>query len=273
MSPEPAIPARDDPSPSAPGSGGAIVPDEEKGRPSRTAAGEDEEPAPGSGAGIFQGRWGWIDVLILGPILASSVYYYLGIPLGNWLILHNQPVRAALLRGSVASMVLSGAAVRTQGLSLWVALLAPLPITMVTDPCYFYGGRRYGRALVDYLSRSDPRWAKRVARGERIYTRFAGWAVYLAPVIWLPNTVFYFLAGETRRMRFWQFILLDAAGEISFIAEIVALGYFIGKPAEDVVTALSPYSLWIILGTVAVMVALSVVGSVRSARSGSWPGR
>ena len=56
----------------------------------------------------------------------------------------------------------------------------------------------------------------------------------LAPVIWLPNAVLYFLAGEPRKMPFWQFILLDAAGEVAFIAEIEALGYFIGKPAEDV---------------------------------------
>jgi len=266
VSPEPTVPARDDPSPEAPAHpqtvSGTVGP----------LSGADET-ASRPGAGIFPGRRGWMDVLILGPILASSVYYYVGSPLGTWRILHNQPVRAAVLRGSLASMILSGAAVRTQGLSLWVALLAPLPITMVTDPCYFYGGRRYGRALLDYLGRSDPRWSRRLARGERLYTRFAGWAVYLAPVIWLPNSVFYFLAGETRRMRFWQFILLDAAGEISFIAEIVALGYFIGKPAESVVTALSPYSIWILLGTVALMVVLSMVGSLRGARSGSPPRR
>jgi hypothetical protein len=86
------------------------------------------------------GRWGWLDVLIVGPLVASSIYYYVGIPLGTWLILHNQPVKAALLRGSTASMILTGAAVRTSGLSIWVALLAPLPITMCTDPCFFYGG-------------------------------------------------------------------------------------------------------------------------------------
>ena len=57
--------------------------------------------------------------------MASSIYYYAGLPLGTWLILHNQPVRAALLRGSTASMILTGAAVRTSGLSIWVALLAP----------------------------------------------------------------------------------------------------------------------------------------------------
>lgn len=207
-------------------------------------------------------RWGWLDVLVVGPIVAQSIWAYAGIPLGQWLILHNQPIRAALLRGSTLAMILSGAEVRTGGVGLWVALLAPLPMTMATDPCVFFGGRRYGRALIEYLSRSDPRWARRIARGDRIYGRFAGWAVFLAPVLWLPNAVFYFLAGETG-MRFRVFILLDTAGELLFIAEMVALGYFIGRPAEDVVTALSRYSWWIIGGTMVLGVVLSLMSRLR----------
>jgi membrane protein DedA with SNARE-associated domain len=236
-------------------------------------------PSPGETAPrpprrrLVEGRWGWLDVLIVGPLVASSIYYYVGLPLGTWLILHNQPVKAALLRGSTASMILTGAAVRTSGLSIWVALLAPLPITMCTDPCFFYGGRRYGRALIDFLGRNDPRWNRRLARGERIFARWAGWAVFLAPVIWLPNSVFYFLAGEPRRMPFWQFILLDAAGELAFIVEIEALGYFIGKPAEDVAKSLSNYSLPIVIGMVVLIVIVSVVSGARQARAGSGPAR
>jgi membrane protein DedA with SNARE-associated domain len=203
---------------------------------------------------LIEGRWGWLDVLIVGPLVASSIYYYLGLPLGTWLILNNQPVKAALLRGSTASMILTGAAVRTSGLSIWVALLAPLPITMCTDPCFFYGGRRYGRSLIDFLGRNDPRWNRRLARGERIFARWAGWAVFLAPVI-------------------WQFILLDAAGELAYIAEIEALGYFIGKPAEDVAKSLSNYSLPIVIGMVVLVVLVSVVTGARQARTGSGPAR
>src|ERR1039458_5037972 len=132
---------------------------------------------------------------------------------------------------------------------------------------------RCGYSRIDFLGRNDPRWDRRLARGERIFARFAGWAVFLAPVIWLPNAVFYFLAGETRRMPFWQFILLDAAGELAFIAEIEALGYFIGKPAEDVATTLSRYSLPIVVGMVVLMVLVSVVTGARQARTGSGPAR
>ena len=258
MTSEPALPARD---PAA-------------GSPPTEAARSAGDPAPlPPRQRLIEGHWGWLDVLIVGPLVASSIYYYAGLPLGTWLILHNQPVQAALLRGSTASMILTGAAVRTSGLSIWVALLAPLPITMCTDPCYFYGGRRYGRALIQFLGRSDPRWERRMARGERIFARWAGWAVFLAPVIWLPNSVFYFLAGEPRKMPFWQFILLDAAGELAYIAEIEALGYFIGKPAEDVAESLSKYSLPIVIGTVVLVVLISVVAGARQTRSGSGPAR
>jgi membrane protein DedA with SNARE-associated domain len=154
--------------------------------------------------------------------------------------------------------------VHTSGISIWIALFAALPYTMVTDPCFYCGGRRYGRVLIDYFCRTDPRWTRRMARGERIFARYAGWAVFLAPVIWLPNEVFYFLAGETR-MRFGRFIVLDAAGQIAFIAEIVGLGYFIGQPAENLAAALSRYTLWIVAGTVVLIVAGSVVGGLRRA--------
>ena len=214
------------------------------------------------GERLLRGKWGWLDFLIVGPVLATSVWYYVGTPLATWLLLHNRPIQAALIRGAVAAMILSGAEVRTSNVSLWLALLAPLPITWFTDPCYYLGGRRYGRVLIDFLCRTDPRWTRRVARGERIFGRFSGWAVFLSPSLWLPGGVFYFLAGETR-MPFWRFILLDGAGEIAFIAEIVAIGYFIGKPAETFVNSLSGYSLWIILGTVALVVAFSALGGPR----------
>jgi membrane protein DedA with SNARE-associated domain len=214
---------------------------------------------------LFQGGWGLLDVLIVGPLIASSIYYYVGLPLGQWLILHNQAITAELVRGSLLSMILAGSEARTGGVSPWMALLAPLPITMITDPCCFYAGRRYGRVFIDYIGRNDPRWIRRVAQGERIYARFAGWAVFLAPVIWLPNAVFYFLAGETG-MRFPKFILLDTAGEFLYIVEIVALGYFIGKPAQQLASTLSGYSLWIVLGTLALVVTLGSVNGMRQQR-------
>jgi membrane protein DedA with SNARE-associated domain len=238
----------------------AIDPLEDAGAPPVGA----DEVALHPGERLLQGRWGWLDVVIVGPMLAKSVYYYAGIPLGQWLILHRHPIRASLLRGSIPALILSGAGVRTSGISIWVALFAALPYTMVTDPCFYYGGRRYGRVLIDYFCRTDPRWTRRMARGERIFARYAGWAVFLAPVIWLPNEVFYFLAGETR-MRFSRFIVLDVAGQLAFIAEIVALGYFIGQPAENLATALSRYTLWIVAGTVILIIAASVAGGVRRA--------
>ncbi|MGA2283288.1 MAG: hypothetical protein ABSH07_06375 [Candidatus Dormibacteria bacterium] len=259
MTSEPALPARD-PAIDAP-------------PPSGDAPPGPEVATLGPGERLLQGKWGWLDVVILGPMIASWVWYYVGIPVGTWLILHNRPILAAALRGQLAAMILSGAAVRTSGVSIWLALLAPLPITMCTDPCFFYAGRRYGRVMIDLLARNDPRWSRRVARGERTFARFASWAVFLAPVLWLPNALFYFLAGETRRMPFWRFIILDAAGELAFIAEVEALGYFIGKPAEDVANALASYSLPIVLGMVVVIVVLSAVNGARRARMGAGPGR
>jgi membrane protein DedA with SNARE-associated domain len=227
-----------------------------------------DEPPPQPGRRLVEGRWGWRDALIVGPIIASSIYYYVGLPLGTALVLRSQAVTAALVRGSVPSMILCGAMVRTGGLTPWVALLAPFPITACTDPCWYFGGRRHGRVLLDRAGGGNPRWTRSVARAERIYARFSGWAVFLAPVLWLPSAVFYFLAGETG-MRPRHFFPLDWAGDLAFIVELEALGYFIGRPAEVAVTDLSGYTLWIVLGTVVLVVVAAALGAARRSRSGT----
>ncbi len=267
MSSEPAAPARDpDPARDAEG----LRPSPDLTAPAAVPSGAPaslEAPAPlHPGERLLRGRWGWLDFLIVGPVLAASIWYYVGTPIATWMILHRQVIQASAIRAAAAAEIVSGAEVRTGQVAIWIALLAPLPISWCTDPCYYFGGRRYGRVLIDFLCRTDPSWTRRVARGERIFARFSVWAVLLSPTLWLPGGVFYFLAGETR-MPFWKFITLDGLGELLCIGEMVAIGYFIGKPAETFVNNLSDYSLWIILGVVALLLVLSARRGPRSRRA------
>jgi len=212
-------------------------------------------------------KWGLIDFLVVGPIMARIVYGLVGVPLGQALTLNRHPLRAALLRGSLSAMVLTGAGVRSGQIWIVAALLAPLPYLMFVDPCLYYGGHRYGRALINYLGQSDPRWKKRLARGERAFARYSSLAVFLAQPIWLlPADVIYFLAGETG-MKFRKFIVLDFLGTVVWVAQVVALGYFIGKPAEDLAAGLSKYTWLIIGGEILVILAISLPSSIRRARA------
>lgn len=198
-------------------------------------------------------EWRWTDALILGPIIAKGIYYYAGL----WItpaLLGTKPLLASFLRASLPAMIVSGAAARTGHFPVLLALLAPIPYLMICDPSVYWAGRRYGRSVWTYLGRNDKRWQRRIARGERIYSRFSKLAVFFASPLWLPNEVFYFLAGETR-MSFPLFLALDFGGTLVWVAELVALGYFIGQPAVDIANTISHYSVPVIIALVVVAFA------------------
>jgi membrane-associated protein len=220
------------------------------------------EPPRRSGIGIK-------DVLCVGPIIAHSIYYYAGLPL-NAILIGTHPVLLSALRGSIASMVASGGFARVGKASLALAVVSPIPISMFTDPFYFWAGRRYGRRLLHYLGRNDLRWRKRIARGERFFARFGIGAIIFAPFLPVPSSLFYLAAGEAG-MRFIVFILADLLGTLMFIGVIVGLGFVIGQPAVDVAEAISHYALWVIIGTFVLVVAWSMWSSWRSMREDSGP--
>ena len=207
------------------------------------------------------------DVLCLGPIAIKSVYYYAGIPLGTALQF-TKPLYAELLRGSTISLIIAGAFAAGGRLPLWAVLLAPVPYTMFTDPFYYWAGRRYGRPLVAYLEKHDPRWHRRARRAERFFARWGLWTILLAYFLPVPNDLLYFGAGDAR-IGFWRFIATDLVGTLLFIGLWVALGFVIGKPAENVADAVGQYSGRITIALVVLIVVASMVSAWRNTRGGA----
>jgi membrane protein DedA with SNARE-associated domain len=206
------------------------------------------------------------DFLCLGPILARSIYYYAGIPLGTALQF-TRPLYAELLRGSTISLIIAGAFAAGGRLPLWAVLLAPIPITMLTDPFYYWAGRRYGRPLIGYLEKHDRRWHRRARRAESFFGRWGLWTILFAYFLPVPNDLLYFGAGDAR-LPFWLFIAVDVVGTLLFIGLWVSLGFVIGKPAENVADAVGQYSGRITIALVVVIVAFSAFSAWRSARGG-----
>ena len=195
------------------------------------------------------------DVLCVGPISLNSIYYYAGLPL-NAIFIGTRPVLLSALRGSIPAMVASGGFARVGKASLALAIIAPIPISMVTDPFYFWAGRRYGRRALQYLEQNDPRWHKRIARGERFFKKYGVGTVIMAPLLPAPSPLFYLAAGEAG-MRFIVFIFADLLGTLLYIGLIVSLGWVIGKTAVDVAEAISHYALWVIIGSLVLIFAWS----------------
>lgn len=211
------------------------------------------------------GRWRrWQDVLIIGPIVVNTIYYYAGLPL-NAFLLGTHPVLLEFIRGSTVSMLAAGGFARVGHVALPAALLAPVLISMWTDPCYFYAGGRYGRRIIEYYERNDPRWRKRIARGERFFRKFGLWTVVFAPFLPVPSALFYLAAGEAG-MPFLLFILADLAGTLLYIAMFVAVGWFVGQHAVDVAQSITHYAWWILGGTIVLVIGYSIWSSWTGSR-------
>ncbi len=232
--------------------------------------GTDEGPAAGGTDVDEQAREqllrtaGLRDVLCLGPILAKSVYYYAGVPLGIALQF-TRPLLAELLRGSTISLIIAGAFAAGGRLPLWAVLLAPLPYTMLTDPFYYWAGRRYGRPLVAYLEKHDRRWHRRARRAESFFGRWGLWAILLAYFLPVPNDLLYFGAGDAR-IGLWRFLGVDLVGTLMFIGMWVSLGFVVGKPAERVADAVGQYSGRITIAVLVLIVAFSILSGWRGSR-------
>lgn len=206
----------------------------------------------------------WVDVLIIGPIVINTIYYYAGLPLNAFLI-GTHPVLLEFVRGSSVSMIAAGGFARIGKAFLPAVIVAPVLISMWTDPCYFYAGRRYGRRILEYYERNDPRWRKRIARGERFFRKFGLWTVVFAPFLPVPSALFYLAAGEAG-MPFLLFILADLAGTLLYIGMFVAIGWFVGQHAVDVAQTITHYAWWILGGTILLVIVYSIWSSWSSTR-------
>jgi membrane-associated protein len=180
-------------------------------------------------------------------------------------LLGSDPVLLEALRGSVAAMVAGGAFARIGQASLVLALLAPLPTLMMTDPFIWWAGRLWGPDVTKYLGVQGPRGKRRMERAVRFSERYGSWAVLLAYVLPVPSALIYAVAGWTG-MRLRRFLLLDLAGTILWVALIVGLGYAIGRTAVHIAHEITHYSLLLTLGLVVVVVVVAVLRALAQAR-------
>ncbi len=197
-----------------------------------------------------------IDGIIFGVIILYSLYILVTLPLTPELI-GTHPLLLSLLRGSMESILVTGALSHAGKVPLIAAVLAPVPILMVTDPFLFWAGKRLGRPILDSLSGSSPKQIRRRERAERLFRRFGVWCVLFSYFIPFPNTIFYIAAGESG-MQFWVFLTADILGTLLWIVLFVALGWSIGTPALAVAKDISRYAGWVSIALIAVVVLISV---------------
>jgi membrane protein DedA with SNARE-associated domain len=170
-------------------------------------------------------------------------------------LLGRDPVLLEALRGSIAAMVAGGAFARIGQASLALALLAPLPTMMMTDPFVWWAGRLWGPDVAKFLGGRGPRGRRRADRAVRWLERYGSWAVLFAYFLPVPSALIYAASGWTG-MRLRRFLALDFAGTALWVALIVGLGYAIGRSAVHVAHEITRYSLFATLALVVVVVVV-----------------
>jgi membrane protein DedA with SNARE-associated domain len=202
------------------------------------------------------------DVLCIGPIMANTLYGLFGRGIFFALVKTNLPL-LLVIRSSIPALIAAGAAVKEGTLPLWVPLLVSVPYLFFDDPFIYWAGRRYGDRLTGYLIEQDPRWKKRIARGERVMERWGFWAIIICniPFVPIPVSIIYFIAGDSR-MSIKLFLIADLISLEMLIGSSVFLGYALGDTAQSVVDAIGRYSGYLFWATMA-LIAVSVVVSVR----------
>lgn len=181
------------------------------------------------------------------------------------LLIGSHPLLLTLLSGSTVAEVALGAQVRIGAVTWPVAVLAGLPVWVLTDWLYWLAGRRWGdRALRLLVSRGgdgrgDPaRAERRVERAERAAYRFGPAGVVLAPFLPVPSPLVYAAAG-TAGMRLRVFLALDVLGRLASSVLVVTLGFTLGRRAVDLLDVVREYALVITLVLVAVLLLAHVV--------------
>jgi CubicO group peptidase (beta-lactamase class C family)/membrane protein DedA with SNARE-associated domain len=211
-------------------------------------------------------RVGWADVACLGGLTAGWVYYLAIIPLFPSLI-GTHPVLLEALNGSMPAQLAAGAFARVGRAPLILALLAPITGMMAFDPFWWWAGRRYGDRITQVMAVRNPRTARSVNRGMRLFHRFGGWTVVFAYFLPVPNNILYAMAGWAG-FGLLRFIVLDLAGTMLWALLNVGLGYALGARAVAVATLISRYS---IAATVALIAGLILVAWWRNRRGDATP--
>ena len=214
---------------------------------------------PASPAMPWTGRARAADLICLGAISLSGVYYFALAPLRPLLIARHTTL-LVLLTGSTESLIAAGAFIHAGRVALLPVLGAALVGLVKFDPLYWWAGRLWGPRVTELLTGrgSRGRWRRWVDWWQRrlsgVATRFTPLAVVVAPFLPVPSALFYAAAGWEGMGLGW-FLVFDAIGELLWAGVLLWLGYALGQRAVRVVEVISQYGLWISLAIVALVMA------------------
>ena len=122
---------------------------------------------------------------------------------------------------------------------VWVVVIG-VAAAIIGDNLGYWTARKGGRPLLERYRLTRRYAEKYLPRGERFFARHGGKAVFLGRFVAVLRVTAAWIAGITL-MRWWRFLLWNAAGGIVWATGVALISYFLGDAAAS---AFSRYGLY-----------------------------
>lgn len=160
-------------------------------------------------------------------LLWVSDYGLLVIALATLLSCFALPLPSSLM------MMAGGAFAAAGDLVLWQVCLAAFGGGVLGDQTGYWAARRLGGDRLWARLRRREGTARVLGQAERMLAKRGGWAVYLTRWLFSPLGPYVNLIAGATRMPWRRFLIADLAGEATWAALYVSLGYAFGNQIEE----------------------------------------
>lgn len=144
------------------------------------------------------------------------------------------------------TLMLAAALAAPTGIRIPEIIVTGATATLIADTAWFWGGRRYGGAVLKLLCRISLSPDSCVRRTESVFTRVGPASLTFAKFIPGLSNISVALAGATG-IAFPTFLVFDAVGAVGFIGTAVALGTYFRRAIADGLGALDQLGEWGVL--------------------------
>jgi len=145
------------------------------------------------------------------------------------------------------TVVIAAAVLSSQGYySLWSVIVVSALAAIVGDNAGYWIGRRGGRALLERTPLIRDYFDRVLPAAEQFFDKHGPKAVFLARFVSVLRVTSAWVAGISR-MRWWSFLIWNAAGGIVWAVLVTVIAYEFGRTVAD---AIGRYGLFVALGAI-----------------------
>jgi membrane protein DedA with SNARE-associated domain len=150
------------------------------------------------------------------------------------------------------ALIACGVLASQGSLSIISVLVVGILAAIIGDNLGYWAARRGGRPLLERYRLTRGYAEKYLPRSERFFAKHGGKAVFFGRFVAVLRVTAAWVAGLSR-MRWWRFLVWNAAGGIVWATLVALVSYYLGNAAAS---ALSRYGLYAAGGAI----LLSVLG-------------